>query len=408
MARRVLVLTQWFDPEPTIKGLPFARELQRRGFTVEVLTGFPNYPYGRLYDGYRLRWRQREVVDGVVVHRVPLYPSHDGSGVRRALNYASFAASAFLYGLGLVRRFDVIYAYHPPLSVGVVAALLGKLWRRPVVYDVQDLWPDTLAATGMIRSPGVLRVVGSVCRWVYRNVDRIAVLSPGFRTLLVQRGVPPDKVDVIYNWADDTALASRAGPLPEGFPADDGFKIVFAGNMGKAQGLDAVLDAARLLQGRGARVTFVLIGGGTDVPALRARAASLGLDNVVFLPPVPMARIGQVLAAADALLVHLRKDPLFEVTIPSKTQAYMFAGKPILLAVDGDASRLVQAAAAGIVAESGNPASIAEAALALAALEPSELASMGDRAARYYAAHLSRENGTARFAALFDRVAAGT
>jgi colanic acid biosynthesis glycosyl transferase WcaI len=405
MPCKVLLLTQWFDPEPTIKGLSFARELMRRGFEVEVLTGFPNYPTGSLYPGYRLRPWQRESLDGVLVHRVALYPSHDSSGIRRTLNYASFAASALVYGLGIVRRFDVIYAYHPPLSVGAIAAMLGRMCRRPVVYDVQDLWPDTLEATGMVQSRRVLGIVGRVCRWVYRNVDRIAVLSPGFRAALLDRGVPPGKVDVIYNWADAETLATPAGAMPPGFPPADRFRIVFAGNMGRAQGLGAVLEAARLLQDDGSNVAFVLMGAGVEVAALRKRAIALGLGNVSFLPPVPMSEVGSVLSSADALLVHLRKDPLFAVTIPSKTQAYLAMGKPILVAVDGDAARLVTSAAAGIVAEPENPFSIAQAAASLAAMGEQDLRQMGERASRYYREHLSLEQGAGKFAALFDTVA---
>ena len=145
MARRILLITQWFDPEPTFKGIVFARELVRQGFEVEVLTGFPNYPSGKIYPGYQLRWLQRETIDGVQVTRVPLYPSHDNSAIRRVANYTSFAAAALVYGLFGAKRADVIYAYQPPLTVGVTAALLRLLRRIPVVYDIQDMWPDTLS-----------------------------------------------------------------------------------------------------------------------------------------------------------------------------------------------------------------------------------------------------------------------
>ena len=143
MPVRVLLITQWFDPEPTPKGLAFARELARQGFSVEVLTGFPNYPTGRLYPGYRMRWRERRLMDGVVVHRVPLYPSHDQSALRRAFNYLSFAFSVLIHGLAAAGRADVIYVYHPPLTVAAAGTLLAVLRRRPVVCDIQDLWPDT-------------------------------------------------------------------------------------------------------------------------------------------------------------------------------------------------------------------------------------------------------------------------
>ena len=402
---RVLLLTQWFDPEPTFKGIVFARELMRQGFDVEVVTGFPNYPGGKLYPGYRIKWLQREVIDGVQVTRLPLYPNHDQSAIKRVLNYASFAASALVYGLFMAKRADVMYAYHPPLTVGIAASFIRLFRRIPVVYDIQDMWPDTLRATGMLNNPKALGIVAAVCRWVYRRVDRIVVLSPGFKRLLVERGVPAAKVDVIYNWADEAALAAPTGQLPAAFPGPDRFRILFAGNMGKAQALRAVLDAAALLQAQGSRVCFVMLGGGVELGTLKQQAAQRGLTNVVFLPAVPMAEVGNYLQAADALLVHLRKDPLFEITIPSKTQAYMAAGKPLLMAVDGDAADLVRQSGGGVVAESENAAALAEAADALANTAPQALAAMGKHAQQFYAQHLALAVGVGRFGELFRRLA---
>jgi colanic acid biosynthesis glycosyl transferase WcaI len=407
MRLRVLILTQWFDPEPTFKGLAFARELVKQGFEVTVLTGFPNYPSGRVYPGYRISWHSIEFIDGIPVHRVALYPSHDHSAFGRVLNYASFAASAFIAGIGLSRRVDVVYAYHPPLTVGVVAALLRLFVRKPVVYDVQDLWPDTLRATGMIQGGRLLSIIGWVCRWVYRRLDQIVVLSPGFMRTLIERGVPGQKLDVIYNWADESALANRNAASP---PLDLGvgpgrFCVLFAGNMGRAQGLDAVLDAAQLLEQRGSRVSFVLLGGGVDVDRLRERAAAMKLANVAFLPPVSMAQVGAYLDAADALLVHLRKDALFRVTIPSKTQAYMAAGKPLLLAVEGDAAELVARSGGGVIAEPDNPRALAAMADQLATMPKEELEAMGRRGLSYYQEHLSIDRGTRGFARLFRKLA---
>ena len=404
MAIRVLLLTQWFDPEPTFKGMVFARELVRQGFEVEVLTGFPNYPGGKVYPGYRIKLLQREVIDGVQVTRVPLYPNHDQSAFKRVLNYASFAASSLVYGLFMARRADVIYAYHPPLTVGITASLISMLRCIPVVYDIQDMWPDTLRATGMLNNVRALNAMEAVCQWVYRRVDHMVVLSPGFKRLLMQRGVPESKVNVIYNWADEVALAAPQGQLPASFPSDKQFRIVFAGNMGKAQALDAVLDAAALLQARGSRVCFVMLGGGVEVNRLKQRTVDLRLHNVVFLPPVPMAEVGTLLHAADALLVHLRKDPLFEVTIPSKTQAYMTVGKPLLMAVDGDAADLVLQSNGGVVAESENAEALADAAEGLAALPSEQLLAMGQRARRYYQDHLALSVGVAEFGAIFKHL----
>ncbi|QXI39803.1 glycosyltransferase family 4 protein [Pseudomonas xantholysinigenes] len=404
MTVRVLLLTQWFDPEPTFKGIVFARELVARGFDVEVVTGFPNYPGGKVYPGYKVKLLQREVIDGVKVTRLPLYPSHGQSGIGRVLNYASFAASSLLYGLFGARRPDVIYAYHPPLTVGMSAAFIRLLRRVPVVYDIQDMWPDTLRATGMFSNEKALALVGRICDWVYRRVDQIVVLSPGFQRLLIERGVPAEKIDVIYNWCAEDMIGASQAPRPAGFPDEGSFRVLFAGNMGKAQALDAVIDAAELLKAQALDITLVMLGGGVEVARLQALVRERQLDNVVFLPGVPMAQVGAYLANADALMVHLKRDPLFRITIPSKTQAYMAAGKPLLMAVDGDAADLVHRSDCGVVAEWENPQSLADAMVALASLDADARQQMGQRGKRYYQEHLSLKVGVERFGQHFRRL----
>lgn len=404
MAIRILLLTQWFDPEPTFKGLVFARELVKQGFEVEVVTGFPNYPGGKIYPGYKLKFLQREQIEGVQVTRVPLYPSHDQGAVGRVLNYVSFAAASLCYGLFGAKRPDVIYAYHPPLTVGIAAALIRLFRRVPVVYDIQDMWPDTLRATGMFSNEKALKLVSRVCDWVYRRVDQLVVLSPGFKHLLVERGVAADKIAVIYNWCAEDSLSGARGDVPQVFRGSEKFCILFAGNMGKAQALDAVLEAAELLQQQAPDLVFVFLGGGVEVKHLQELAAGKILANVIFLPPVPMAEVGSYLNGADALLVHLKKDPLFTITIPSKTQAYMAVGKPILMAVDGNAADLVRDSGCGKVAESENPQAIAEAALALMRASTNERNVMAENGRHFYQKKLSLKVGAGRFGEIFRRL----
>ena len=405
MSIRVVLLTQWFDPEPTFKGLTFARELVRKGFEVEVVTGFPNYPGGKVYPGYRISWIQRELIDGVQITRLPLYPNHDGSVIRRVLNYLSFAASSLFYGLFVMRRADVLYAYHPPLTVGVSAAVLRFLRRIPVVYDIQDMWPDTLRATGMVNGQRILSAISNVCQWVYRNVDRIVVLSPGFKRLLISRGVPELKIDVIYNWCDESSVQYPYGSTPKDFPASDRFRIVFAGNMGKAQALGAVVDAAGVLAETCPEACFVFVGSGIEVDALKCSVEAKKLENVVFVPRVPMGEVGAILAAADVLLVHLKDDPLFEITIPSKTQAYMAIGKPVLMAVRGDAAALITDASCGVTAMPENPQSLADAVICLFSMDANDRAEMAANSRRYYKRELSLSVGAERFARHFRELA---
>ncbi|MHC8408182.1 glycosyltransferase family 4 protein [Pseudomonas sp. TMB3-21] len=404
MAIRILLFTQWFDPEPTFKGLVFARELVAQGFDVEVVTGFPNYPGGKLYPGYKIKALQREVIDGVQVTRVPLYPSHGQSGVGRLLNYVSFAASILVYGLFRAKKPDVIYAYHPPLTVGIAAALVRFFRRVPVVYDIQDMWPDTLRATGMFSNEKLLKVVSRVCDWVYGHVDQIVVLSPGFKRLLVERGVPAQKIDVIYNWCAEDMVRDTCSNPPANFPAPTSFRILFAGNLGKAQSLDTIVEAAELLKDQAIQAAFIFLGRGVEAARLEELVKARGLDNVFFLPAVPMQDVGAYLAKADALLVHLKKDPLFTITIPSKTQAYMAAGKPILMAVDGDAADLVRMATCGVVSESDNPLALAEAVSTLMGVSAEERRQMAANGKEFYQKELSLRVGVQRFGEHFRRL----
>ena len=401
---RILIVSQWCTPEPDLKAVPFARELIRRGHEVQVLTGFPNYPGGKVYGGYRIRPWMRDSIEGVPIVRVALWPSHGASSIGRAANYLSYAFSAACLGPFLTLRPDVVYAYHPPPTAAIPAWLYRLLFGCPVVYDVQDYWPDTLEATGMIRNRRILDAIGFVTEKIYAGADRVVVLSPGFRKLMHSRGVRRDGIDVIYNWCDDSAIVrvDRDPALAREWGLEDGFNLMFAGNMGPAQDLDTVLDAAGLLRARGdRRVRFVLVGGGIDTERLRTRVAAERLENIVFVPRQPQAVIGRFLALADALLVHLRDDPLFAITIPSKTQAYLAAGKPVLMAVRGDAADLVSQSGGGVVCPPGDAAALADAALSLASAPTGELARMGDAGLAFYRGHIALDVGAARFETLF-------
>lgn len=399
----ILMLTQWFEPEPVFKGLSFAKALTQKGHKVQVLTGFPNYPEGRLYPGYRLKPYAVEQMDGITVIRAPLYPSHDHSVLRRAANYLSFAATAALTGKSLLQSPDVLYAYHPPATVGMAALALKKRFGVPLVYDIQDMWPDSLAATDMLSNATVLRLINKCCRVVYAAADRIVVLSPGFKKLLIDRGVAPKKIHVIYNWCEEALLAP--GPSNLELKRELGmagrFNLLFAGNIGAAQGLDAVLLAAKRLKEEAPEVQFVFVGGGMSVTRLKRRAVDLGLNNVRFLARRPMKEIAAILNLSDILLVHLRKDSLFEITIPSKTQAYLSVGKPILMGVGGDAARLVRQAGAGLTCEPENPDRIADAVTQFYTMPADQRRRMGERGRAFYRREMSLAAGMTRFEALF-------
>ena len=403
---RILYLTQWFDPEPIGKGASFVRALERRGHSVEVVTAFPNYPSGRLYDGYRVRPHQREIIEGVEVNRVAIYPSHDQSSVKRIANYLSYVISATLYGIFRARDFDVIYAYPPP-TVGLAAAAIGLVRRRPFVQDIQDLWPESVTGSGMAGTGAMGRMLGWMCNFVYRRAARVVAQSHGMAGRLAERGVPREKLDVIFNWADEDA-AARSGTAdlaPYGF--DGRFNIVYGGNLGRMQGLDTLIRAAQLAARQAPELQLLLIGDGIESDRLRALAAEIGADNVRIAPGVPRYQVGDIFAAADVLALHLIDDPLFEVTIPQKTQFYMAMGKPVLIGVRGEAARAVVDHGAGLAAEPGNIEAMAEAMVRLARMPRSELQAMGARGREAYRRHFSFGQAIAQTEATIEAAAAG-
>jgi colanic acid biosynthesis glycosyl transferase WcaI len=396
---RILMLSQWFAPEPFFKGLPFAKELAARGHDVEVLTGFPNYPGGKVYDGYRLHLYQREIMYGIRVNRVALYPSHDRSSIKRALNYISFAISASLIGPFIVKKPDVIYVYHPPATVGLAAIVLKWFKRVPFVYDIQDLWPDTLEITDMVRNNYVILLVDKWCNFVYRQAAKIVVLSPGFRMKLLERGVDENKVEVIYNWCDEDNIAcgEKDQELATDLGLADSFNVMFAGNIGKGQGLESVLEAAAIIGNEIPGVRFVFVGSGVELSCLMKKAEQMAIRNISFLGQHDIEQMGKILNIADVLLVHLRDEPLFRITVPSKTQAYLCAGKPILMAVKGDAAAIIEEAGAGITCAPGDANALAAAVKELYCTPPSRLEEMGNRGRSYYHQNMSKSASVRKF-----------
>jgi colanic acid biosynthesis glycosyl transferase WcaI len=378
---RVLYLSQWFEPEPILKGAGFVRGLTERGHEVEVITGFPNYPTGKIYQGYQLSLHSRDLVEGVPVNRVALYPSHNRSSAQRIVNLFSFALSALFHGTFRAKRFDVLYAY-PPIPTALAAAAICAIRRRPYVMDVQDLWPDSVIKSGMPGTRWMERIIGVMCNFAYRRAARIVSQSQGIADRLVERGVPREKISVIYNWAHEDEPGPPVDLARYGF--EGRFNILYGGNLGRVQGLDVLIRAAQVAGRQVPHLQLTLMGNGVEADRLRDLAAELGAYNVRIEPGVPREQVGQVFAAADVLVLHLIDDPLFEITVPHKTQSYMAAGKPVLIGVAGEAAQLVTEAGAGVMAEPGNVEAIAEAMVQMAHMPPEELHAMGARGQQFY------------------------
>ncbi|MDP2997941.1 MAG: glycosyltransferase family 4 protein [Bryobacterales bacterium] len=403
---RILLLSQWYPPEPMKFLSEMTETLQALGHEVTVLTGFPNWPSGKLHPGYRLRLWQREEQNGIQIIRVPLFPDHSRSALKRALNFVSFAISATVLGLWLSPRPDVMHVIHPPITIGLPALVLSFLWRIPFTLEIQDMWPETLRATGMIRREAALRAVGAFAKLVYRRACAIRVISPGFRRNLIEKGVPASKVRVISNWVDadfyrpsqpDRDLAQKLG-------LEGCFTVMYAGTIGLAQGLDVVLDAAERLRDL-PRMHFVLAGDGVEYERIRAEAESRNLANVRFLGRVPNESTPALYALADVLFLHLRNDPLFHITIPHKVFTYMASGKMVLAAMKGDVEELVRSSGCGVVCPPDDAEALASAIRDCYGLSPAGRAAFGENGRHAVCESYDRRQLVERVGAMMEQAA---
>ncbi|MGC2692231.1 MAG: glycosyltransferase family 4 protein [Desulfobaccales bacterium] len=378
---RVLIITHIFWPEGAdFKNMALATRLAERGHDVTVLAPFPNYPLGRLYDGYKLSWRQWEKVNGVRVLRVPLYPDHSSSGFKRILNYGSFTASVVTIGLMLTDRMDVIFVHSPPMTLGWAAGLFKFLYKSPILLDVVDLWPEAISGSGMVSSSLVIKITEWIALGAYALADRISVLTNGYASRLQSAGVSKLKMLVTPPSADGDLfqVTERNRKFGEIYELEGKFCIIHAGNIGPFQGIHKILAAAEKLRHID-RFRVVFVGGGRDLEAMKKEKEDRHLDNVIFAGSYPVEEMSGILAWGNALLVSLRSDPYMSINFPSKMAAYMAVGRPIIACAEGEASRLVTENRLGFSCRPGDPAALAEAFVRFMDLSEDESRRMGNR-----------------------------
>lgn len=394
---RVVVLSQWFPPENVCIPADVARSLAVAGHDVTVLTAFPNYPTGEIFAGWKQRPWHDARTDQYEIRRTASYPSHDSSPLRRSAGYLSFGIMSTVFGWSRLRRADVVYVYHPPLTSAFGAWLNNGVSGTPYIVHLQDLWPDSVIEAGMIRGL-TLRTASAIlyqiCQEIYRRAAAIICIAPTMASTLRQRGVPEQTVHVIPNWADeesffpttrDTVMASNLGFAGL-------FTVMFAGNTGHLQGLDVAIRAAAQLQDLN-DFRLVLVGDGIARATLETLAADISADNVIFMPAQPVTAMNEVTHCADVQLVSLRDLPLFRGTIPSKLGAVMASGLPAICAVNGDAARLVEEAGAGWSCAAGSVEAMVSVFRSAYAASPADLESMGAAARAFYELRSGRAAG---------------
>lgn len=369
----ILIVTQYFYPE-NFRINELAKELILRGHTISVLTGIPNYPSGKTFEDYLQSPKDYDNYEGVKIYRIPIIV-RGSSNLQLILNYLSFIISGFFWGPWVLRgkKFDAIFVYQPsPITVGLPAILLGKIKHAPVILWVLDLWPDTLRALNVVRSPLFLNLIGALVKYIYNRTTLILAQSYSFIYSISNYCDNKSKIRYFPNWADEIFFNPNLLPAPEIPKIQGAFNVLFTGNIGEAQDFPVVLDAIDLLKHK-VNVRLLIVGDGRKLKWLQNEVICRNLQqHVLLLGRYPAERMPSFYLHANALLISLKKHPVFSMTIPAKLQSYLMARVPIIGMIDGESAKVILEANAGIVCEASNPFSLSLAIIDLAKMPESK------------------------------------
>ncbi len=394
---KLLVVSQYFWPE-SFRVNDLVADLVARGHEVTVLTGQPNYPSGNRFQGYGRFSPRTENYKGAKVFRVPLVRRGSAGKIRLALNYLSFVIFGTLgVWLRLHGSFDAIFVFEvSPITVGIPAVFASHKFKAPILFWVLDLWPESLTAAGGVRSPGILKMVDRMVKWIYSNCSRILVASRAFIPEVESHGVPSSNILYFPGWGESLFQPLKEADLTKLPALPNGFRILFAGNIGEAQDFPTILRAAALLRDQ-TDIQWLILGDGRMAEWAREEARKQKLLNVHFLGLHPLESMPHFYAAADALLLPLKQEKIFALTVPGKLQSYMACAKPILAILDGEGTRIVREAKAGLTSPAGDSGSLAAQIKHMASLSESERKEMGLNGRKYYETHFDRNR-------LFDQL----
>ncbi len=382
----ILIISQYFWPE-NFRINELALSLKNKGHKVTVLTGQPNYPEGRFFKGYGFLKKNREVFNGVQIIRVPIFTRGKGGFFKLFLNYSSFVLSAGILGPVLCRgKYDIIFVYEPsPITVGIPAIVMKKFKKAPIIFWVQDLWPETLPAVGVITSETILQSVGLMVRFIYSQCDRILIQSKSFRASVEKYTSRTEKILYFPNSAEELYQPLKYQvDAPEGELIPTGFKVMFAGNIGVAQGFATILDAADLLKEYN-EIHWVILGDGRMRTWIEGEIKRRDLVKTFhLLGKYPIETMPLFFSYSDALLVTLKKDPIFSLTIPAKLQSYLACGKPIIAALDGAGAVVVDESQSGLVCQPDNSNELANAVLKMYNMPEKKREKMGAKGREYF------------------------
>lgn len=361
---------------------------------MTVLTAMPNYPAGALYEGYSWWQKRRDSMQGIPIFRVPLFVRRESKSWQLVLNYLSFVLTACLLGPWMLRgkQFDVVFTYGPsPVTVAIPGVLMARLKKARMFFWVQDLWPEALTAAGAIKSPKILSAVRGIVKKIYQSCDYILVQSKSFIESVIAVGAESENVRYFPNWAE--SLYQPVCLVPDAAERkkvpNDGFVVMFAGNLGMAQSLDTVIAAAEKLKDE--NIYWVFLGDGRRRAWLQNIVAERRLDKVCLLGSNPIETMPGYFSLADAMLVTLKDDPVMATTIPGKVQSYMACGRPIIGALNGAGSEVIRESGSGYCVASGDVGALTDAVLKMNNLSVDERNKLGEQASLYYEKSFNRD-----------------
>jgi len=390
---RILVVTQYFWPE-NFRINDLCAELVLRGHDVTILTGKPNYPDGVVFGAYKNKPSEFCQYQGCEVIRVPMIARGENA-IHLILNYLSFALTASLNGAFKLRKrkYDIIFVYEPsPITVGLPAIYLKILKKAPVVFWVLDLWPETLEAVGVVKSPKVLMIIGKLVSFIYNRCDLILGQSKSFINSIENYCDDKEKIRYFPSWAEDLFLSESVPTINDVAIFEDNFKVLFAGNIGESQDFPAIVKAVEILKTKKSNVKLFIVGDGRAFSWLKSQIKEKNLENYIYLlGRHPLEMMASFYASADALLVSLKENKVFAMTIPGKVQSYMAAGKPILSMVDGEGNRVIEEAKCGYTSKSGDYESLANSMMRMSRLAQENLEPLGINAKEYSLKEFDRD-----------------
>ena len=401
---RILVVTQYFWPE-NFKINDVAVGLIEKGHNVAVLTGLPNYPKGKFYKGYSFPKEKKEIHEGVTIYRSPVIPRGDASSVRLFLNYISFALLASLRVLFIKDKFDKILVYEPsPITIGIPAIIAKFRFKAPIFFWVQDLWPESITAAGDIKNKHVIKLVDIFTRFIYWQSEKILVQSRAFIPYILNQRVNKDKLIYLPNSTEKFYRKVALSDKYEKIMPQDGPILMFAGNIGEAQGFDTIIKSAAYLVDSRVKVNWVILGDGRQRESMEKKIAELCLqENFFFLGSYPSEEMPYFFVHADAMLVTLKKSSIFAMTIPSKVQSYMACSKPIIANLDGEGARVLLEAECGLVSPCEDYISFSNSIMTFLKLSSDKKKMMGKNASLYFEAEFAREKQLDNLINIFNK-----